>query len=157
MHLYAFISDAIHGVLPGLVKPVAKEPAAAQHKPGYQNTMNIYNLQVAKAVYEHTMETLITITQRELLSLALEMYAQVANATIQKQVPHNLVTLTMVKETSSPKIPKQVWFELVPQATIKEVLDEDDQTVYMPNAYAVTIWVLLPNTTIIVDPFKTYL
>ena len=62
MHLYAFISDATHGVLSGLVKPAAKEPAAAQHKPGYQNTMNIYNLQVAKAVYEHTMETLITIT-----------------------------------------------------------------------------------------------
>ena len=85
------------------------------------------------------------------------MCAQVANATIQKQVPYNLVTLTMVKETSRPKIPKQVWFELVPQAMIKEVLDEDDQTVHMPNAYAVTIRVLLPNTTIIVDPFKTYL
>ena len=35
MHPYASVPDATHGVLPGLAKPAAKEPAAARHKPGY--------------------------------------------------------------------------------------------------------------------------
>ena len=48
----------------------------------------------------------------------------------------------------------------MPQATIEEVSDEDDQTthnMHMPNAYAVTVRVPLPNTTIITNPFETYL
>ena len=108
------------------------------------------------------METLITVTQRELLSLALEMRAQVADATVRKWVPHDLVTLTMVKETHGPDDPiqKQVRFKPIPRATIEEVLDEDDRTTqntHMPNAYVVTVRVPPPNATIIADPFKTYL
>ena len=108
------------------------------------------------------IETLITVTQQELLSLAPEMHTQVAEVTIRKQVPHDLVTLTMVKETSRPDDPilKQVRFELMPRATIKEVLDKDDRNAHnthMPNAYAVTVRVPPPNTTIIADPFETYL
>ena len=103
------------------------------------------------------METPITVTQRELLSLAPEMRAKVADATVRKRVPRDPVTLTMVEETSGPDIPKQVQFEPVPQATIEEVPDEDDQTTHMPNAYAVTVRVPPPNATIIADPFETYL
>ena len=90
------------------------------------------------------------------------MRAQVADTTIRKQVPRNLVTLTMVEETHRPDDPiqKQVRFEPIPRARIEEVLDEDDRTTqntHMPNAYAVTVQVLSPNTTIIVDPFEAYL
>ena len=52
------------------------------------------------------METPITVTQRELLSLAPEMRAQVADATVRKWVPHDLVMLTMV-ETHGPDDPIQ--------------------------------------------------
>ena len=74
------------------------------------------------------METLITVTQWELLSLAPEMCAQVVDATVQKQVPRDPVTLTMVEKTHGPNDPiqKQVRFEPIPWATIEEVLDEDD-------------------------------
>ena len=56
------------------------------------------------------METPITVTQWELLSLAPEMRAQVADVTVQKWVPHDPVTLTMVEETHGPNdlIQKQV-------------------------------------------------
>ena len=76
------------------------------------------------------METPITVTQRELLSLAPEMRAQVADATVRKRVPCDPVTLTMVEETHGPDdlIQKQVQFEPIPRATIKEIPDEDDWT-----------------------------
>ena len=92
--------------------------------------MDIYNPQIAKAVYERAMETPITVTQQELLSLAPEMCTQVVDTTIQKRVPHDLVTLTMVKETHGPDDPiqKQVQFEPIPRATIEEVSNEDDWT-----------------------------
>ena len=161
-HPYASVRDATHGTLPGQTKPAAKEPAAARHEPGYRNTANIYDPQVAKAVYERAMETPITVTQRELLSLAPEMRTQVAEATVRKRVPRDPVTLTMVEETSGPDdpIPKQVRFEPMPRATIEEVPDEDDRTAHnthMPNAYAVTVRVPPLNATIIADPFETYL
>ena len=161
-HPYASVPDATHGVLPGQTRPTAKEPAPARQEPGYRNTANIYNPQIAKAVYERAMETPITVTQRELLSLAPEMHAQVMDATVRKRVPHNPVTLTMVEETHGPDDPiqKQVRIEPIPQATIEEIPDEDDRTTrntHMPNAYAVTVRVPPPNATIIADPFETYL
>ena len=161
-HPYASILDATHGALSGQTRPAVKEPAPARQEPGYQNTANIYNPQIAKVVYERAMETLITVTQRELLSLAPEMRAQVTDTTIQKWVPCDPVMLTMVEETHGPDDPiqKQVRFEPIPRATIEEVLDEDDLTTrntHMPNAYVVTVRVPPPNATIIADPFETYL
>ena len=161
-HPYVSVPDATHGVLPGQTRPMAKEPAPAQQEPGYRNTANIYDLQIAKVVYKRAMETLITVTQQELLSLAPEMRAQVVDVTVQKRVPCDLVTLTMVEETHGPDDPiqKQVQFEPIPQATIEEVLDEDDwttQNTHMPNAYAVTVRIPPPNATIIANPFETYL
>ena len=90
------------------------------------------------------------------------MRAQVADTTVQKRVPRDPVTLTMVEKTHGPDDPiqKQVRFEPIPRATIEEVPDEDDRTtrnMHMPNAYAVTVQVPPPNATIIANPFETYL
>ena len=94
-HPYASVPDTTHGVLPGQTRPMAKEPATARQEPGYQNTANIYDLQIAKVVYERAIETPITVTQWELLSLAPEMRAQVADMTVQKWVPRDPVMLTV--------------------------------------------------------------
>ena len=51
-HPYVSVPDATHGVLPGQTRTTVKEPAPAQQEPGYRNTANIYDPQVAKAVYE---------------------------------------------------------------------------------------------------------
>ena len=69
-HLYTSVPNATHSVHTG---PTARKPGPGRHKPGYCNTMHIYDLRVAQTVYERAMETLITITQRELLSLAPKM------------------------------------------------------------------------------------
>ena len=161
-HPYASVPDATHGVLSGQTRPAAKEPAPARQESGYQNTANIYDPQIAKTVYERVMETPITVTQWELLSLAPEMRAQVVDATVRKRVPCDLVTLTMVEETHGPDdlIQKQVQFEPIPWASIEEILDVDDRTTrntHMPNAYAVTVQVPPPNATIIANPFETNL
>ena len=86
-HPYASIPDATHSVCVGPAWPVAREPGPGRHKPGYRNTAHIYNPWVAQTVYEQAMETLITVTQRELLSLAPEMWTQVTDATNRRCVP----------------------------------------------------------------------
>jgi hypothetical protein len=44
------------------------------------------------------METLITITQRELLSLSPEVRAQLADIMIKKRVPREQTLLVMIEE-----------------------------------------------------------
>ena len=86
-HLYASIPDTTYGVHAGPAWPVAREPGLGRHKPGYHNTAHIYDPRVAQTVYKQAMEMLITIMQRELLSLAPKMQTQVANATNRRRVP----------------------------------------------------------------------
>ena len=88
-HLYTFIPDATHDVraLAGPAWPIVRDSGPRRHELGYHNTMNIYDLQVAQVVYKRVMETPITVTQRELLSLAPEMRIQVADATNRCRVP----------------------------------------------------------------------
>ena len=57
------------------------------NEPGYHNTAKVFDPLVARSVYERAMETPITVTQRELLSLAPEVRSQVADATIKRRVP----------------------------------------------------------------------
>ena len=86
-HLYASIPDATHGVHAGPTQPMARDPGPGRHELGYHNTVNIYDPWVAQVVYEQAMETLITIMQRELLSLAPKMWIQVADATNWCHIP----------------------------------------------------------------------
>ena len=74
---------------------MAREAGLERHEPGYHNTMHIYDLQVAQMVYKQAMETLITITQRELLLLAPEMQTQVTNATNRRCIPQEQVVQVM--------------------------------------------------------------
>jgi aspartyl protease len=55
--------------------------------PAYKTQPPIYNASVATEVYSRTMETPITITQRELLSLSSEVRAQIQAATTTKRMP----------------------------------------------------------------------
>ena len=74
-HLYATVPDAINGSVPGPARPAAREPAAGKHEPTYSTTAKIHDPRVANTVYEQAMETPITVTQQELLSLAPEVQA----------------------------------------------------------------------------------
>jgi hypothetical protein len=79
VHLYASAPDATHGIIPGRAKPAAKGPTGHYH-----NNTNIHDPQVAWAVYKRAMEASIMVTQHELLSLAPEVQAQVADSTVWK-------------------------------------------------------------------------
>jgi len=51
------------------------------------------------------METPITLTQRELLSLSPEVRAQVAEVTIKKRVPRDQSALVMIEEMPDEEEP----------------------------------------------------
>jgi hypothetical protein len=54
-------------------EPVARPQPPARPEPAYLTAAKIHNPQIAKEVFEQAMEIPITVTQRELLSMALEV------------------------------------------------------------------------------------
>ncbi len=122
-----------------------REAATGRSEPAYTMHAKVFNPQIAKEVYKCTMETPITIPQRELLSLAPEVHAQIADVTIKKHIP----------------------CEPVAQAMIEEVMDEDElaprsnaakkHNKHMPVAYVLATRTPLANTTIIPNPYEMYL
>ena len=65
----------------------------------YRMSALIYDPQVASNIYSQTMNSQITLTQRELLSLSPEVRSQVCKATSNQQVPW----VTVVDSQSLPK------------------------------------------------------
>ena len=96
-HPYASIPDAINAPALGQTRPAAREPAAGRPEPAYATSAKIQDPRIAKAVYERAMETPITVTHRELLSLAPEVRAQMVDATVKKRVPREPVVQAMVE------------------------------------------------------------
>lgn len=98
------------------------------------------------------MGTPITVTQREILSLAPEVQTQMADTTIQKRIP----------QEQTGQVTQQV---LVAHAMIEEVLNNDNTESTADNqclkhmlaAKAAIVKALPPNATIIANPYKTYL
>jgi hypothetical protein len=149
-HPYAAVPDATNGSAPGPVRPAAREPAANRHEPAYGNAAKVYDPRIAKAVYERAMDTPITVTQRELLSLSPEVRTQLADVTIKKRVPR----------------------EPILQATIEEIEDEDDDELtrkrkiserearlaaHLPAAFVAAARTPPANATVIADPYEAYL
>ena len=121
-------------------------------EPGFHSTAKIYDPLIAKKVYEQAMETPITITQRELLSLAPEVWTHMVDVTIQKRIPCN----------QTGQVAQRV---LVAHAMIEEVLDDDKTKStaegrclkHMPAAFAAAAKAPPPNATIIANPYEAYL
>ena len=103
-----------------------------RHETGYHNTVQIHDPQIARSVYERAMATPITVTQRELLSLAPEVWTQVAKAMIKQRIPQEAAAQAMLEDDSKdsmlPPSEKWVHFKPVPHATIEEIPNEDSPT-----------------------------
>src|SRR6266849_2311211 len=97
-HPYASAPDAIHGIISGPTRLPIREPAIGRPEPAYTTTAKVHSLQIAKTVYERAMETLITVTQRELLSLSPEVWAHVADVTTKKCVSREQAAMVMIEE-----------------------------------------------------------
>jgi hypothetical protein len=73
-----------------------KLPAAKTAAPAYKTLPPIHDTTIAAEVYKRAMDTAITITQRELLSLSPEVRAQVREATTTKRIPTAAATIQPV-------------------------------------------------------------
>ncbi|SRR6266702_513815 len=136
-HLYAAAHEATNDVA-GPNKPATL--ATHKNDQAYTTTTKIHDEKVTHEVYKHTMETPITITQHKLLSLAPELHAQIADATVKCRIPHN-VTQILLEEAS-------------------EGAEEDDtrseaQSTHMPAAFATAAHP--PPTNQSASPQKAYL
>jgi hypothetical protein len=89
-HPYATVQSTPHQARPAAL-PIRHGDQA------YTTTAKIHNEKVASDIYNHAMELPITITQRELLSLAPELRAQVADTTVKWRIPREMAQV-MIEE-----------------------------------------------------------
>jgi hypothetical protein len=96
-HPYASVPDGINASVAGQPKPAAREPAAGRPEPAYATASKVQDPRIAQAVFERAMEIPITVTQRELLSLAPEVRAHVVDATVKRRMPREPVAQAMIE------------------------------------------------------------
>jgi hypothetical protein len=85
--------------------PHQARPAASPIRRGdqaYTTTAKIHDEKVASDIYNRAMELPITVTQHELLSLAPELRAQVADATVKRRIPREMAQV-MIEEIDECK------------------------------------------------------
>ena len=82
IHPYAAIPDAINPHITGHIQLVAQDPVIVPRDPAFSMVARIHDPKVAQMIFDQMLEIPITITQRELFSIALEVCAQIADATI---------------------------------------------------------------------------
>ena len=148
-HPYAAAPDATHGAISGISRPTMKEPApVGKPEPVYTTSAKIHDPRIAKVVYERAMETPITITQRELLSLSPEVRAQLADVTARKRLSRDNPALVMVNEVPDPESDKY----------LRKFEDaQEKQAGHMPAAFAHVARIPPADATIIADPYEAYL
>ena len=71
-------------------------PINKKQEPAYRTLPPIHDLLIAESVYKQSMETPITITQRKLLSLSLEVQSQFRDSTITRRIPNKDIQTTQV-------------------------------------------------------------
>ena len=98
IHPYAAIPDAINPHITGHIRPVARDPVIVPQDPAFSTVARIHDPKVARTIFNRTLEIPITITQRELFSIAPEVRAQIADATVRKRIPRDPIAQAMIEE-----------------------------------------------------------
>ena len=115
--------------------PINKKP-----EPAYRTLPPIHDLLIAETVYKQSMETPIMSTQRELLSLFLEVQLQFRDSTISRRVPNKDIQIT--------------------QALLQEEVEtanEIEQLLPTISTFALPTITYAPNGSITIsDPIKAY-
>ena len=111
--------------------PEALLPPPQKSERAYTTTANIWDEKVTQKVYKRMLDTEVKITQRELLSLSPEVHAKMADATVR----HCLT------RPNTPKI---------------EERPTKSTEAHLPAAFSAAR-ILLANTTVIEDPYETFL
>lgn len=157
IHPYAAAPDAIYGVIPGPIRPPIREQTTGRPEPAYTTAAKVHSPQIAKTVYERAMETPITVTQRELLSLSPEVRAHVADITVKKRLPREQPAMVMIEEVSDEEEDKLYSDnEEDPKSKVLRK-QEDTRGAHMPAAFVAAARALPPDATIIADPYEAYI
>ena len=96
-HPYASVSDAINrkATGPDAARPTAQRPAAGRPD---QAASKVHDPRIADSVFDRAMQTPITITHRELLSLAPEVRTRIADISTKKRTPREPLAQAMIEE-----------------------------------------------------------
>jgi hypothetical protein len=130
---------------------------AGRPDPAYTTAAKVHSPQIAKTVYERAMETPITVTQRELLSLSPEVRAHVADITIKKRVPREQPAMVMIEEVSDDDEDNLYSEEEDEPERKAPRKPEGAREAHMPAAFVAAARSLPPDATIIADPYEAYL
>jgi hypothetical protein len=115
----------------------AEAPPPRKSERAYTTSSQIYDEKVAQKVFEKILDTEITITQRQLLSLAPEICAKVTGVTARKRIVRtNSLT---VQDEIAPKKAKH------------------SAEAHMPAAFSKAIREPPADATIILDPYEAFL
>jgi hypothetical protein len=132
---------------------VPKPPPPKKAEPAYKTSAPIYDGEIANNVYDRAMDTQVTLTQRELLSLSPEVRAQVREATSNKRVtpskdaPKNVNNINVLAD--DPALP----------AALDDINDDTGDPV-VTSTFVNSIMQCStppPNSLVIPDPYETYL
>ena len=120
----------------------AKAPLNKKPDPAYKTLPPVHDASIATEVYKRSMETPITITQRELLSLSPEVRSQVRDVTTTRRIPNNPVA-------SQPAL----------QSFIVEIDEEEEEMIPAASTFAFqnALHRTPPEGAIVVpDPIEVY-
>jgi len=117
-----------------------KPSALKKSEPAYQTLPPIHNQSIATDVYNHSLNTPITLTQRELLSISPEVRVQLRDAITTRCIPNKDSTQQNLTEEFAPNFEN----DLTPQLPMPAISPHINQ--HPP-----------PGATIIPNHFKTYI
>ena len=112
-------------------------PPPRKSERAYTTTSQIYDAKVVQKVFEQILDTGITLSQRDLLSLSPELRAKIAEATVRRHIA---------------RTDAQAVLENIPEA-----IPSCSTEAHMPAAFSKAIHEPPTNATIIKDPYEAFL
>ncbi|KIM72967.1 hypothetical protein PILCRDRAFT_15665 [Piloderma croceum F 1598] len=152
VHPFAEARDATYAVPQNRNFGAPPKPSAPKKvEPAYRTLPPIYDGKIAADVYDRAMEALVTLTQRELLSLSPEVRSQVREATSAKR--------TTAKEGNAKEI-----HTYAEDSSLAEAFDDIDTTDSQYQLPTATLFNSVhqpktppPGSIVVPDPYEIYL
>jgi hypothetical protein len=154
-HPFRHAKDAIYtppqvrnvGAIPKVTAPVnSKKP-----EPAYRTTPAIHDAKIANTVYQRALDTHLTITYHELLSLSPEVRAQIRDATSSKRVaPKDSAQSNLLEESD---LTEDELSYLMPDEMILNDIEPTYTSTTMRNDEGPH---LTPGSIVIEDPIEKY-
>ena len=116
VHPFSLAKDAAYA--PPNVRNVGalpKVPSAKAATPAYKTLPPIHDPAIAIEVYQRAMDSMVSVSQRELLSLSPELRAKVRDCTTTRRIPNTPVTQTSLQVINDEE---EEMYEITPAFTL---------------------------------------